>query len=76
VTVDFTFTYNGVAQNKILAQNVANWHNYNLNGGNKPSTDPPVETATPAFRKSLLPAATVVYGKIMMEAFHTSMNSI
>ena len=75
VTVDFTFTYNGVAQNKILAQNVANWHNYNLNGGLKPSSEPPVETATSAFRKSLLPAATVVYDKIMMKAFHTSMNS-
>ena len=72
---EFTFIYNGVEQNKILAQNVANWHNYNLNGGVKPSTATPTETATSKFRKSLLPAAKVVYDKIMMKAFHTSMNS-
>mgnify|MGYP006146269975 CR=1 FL=1 len=73
----FIFTYDGIAENIKLAKRVANWHYYNLHDEYFPGvpTEAPVETATVAFRKSLVPAAKIEYDKIMMKAFHKTMNT-
>ena len=77
IMATFIFTYDGIAENIKLAKKVANWHYYNLHDEYLPGvpTEAPVETATAAFRKSLLPAAKIEYDKIMMKAFHKTMNT-